>query len=828
MPFYFYQSVETKLGGYPAEFGRATGGIVNAVTKAGSNDFMAGIHVDWAPNFLRSRAADIYNSPNNQNPATNRKYDKSDSLITAIEASGPIIKDRLFVYGLLQLQNTDTLTNAPDAGVAYHRKNDDPFWGLKFDAFPIDSQHLEFTIFDTRNRETRYDLGYSLVDGKPVYGGAQSVIEYPTGGVNFVGKYTGTFTDWFSFSAAYGRVRDRSENYSIAGATDRPLYYNDSGQTIYGVADQGYYSQQTQGSLNDPHNTERKFFRADADLYFSLLGDHHIRAGYDQEKNTLNRVTIRTGAPYLYEQGYLSDAALNAQLGNAGYTLIQQTPLDGRNVVELNYFNTGGSFKAKNQAYYVEDEWKVFDRLTLNLGVRRDDFRVNKPSGLPLADLKKNYAPRLGFTFDVGPERNGTFFGSYGWYFLPIASNTAFRQGAPSYYITQHFYTAGINPQTGLPILDGLVTTDPDFQTACPFSLTPGGPTSNCQVTGDGSDIDISQAISSNLKATREDEIIVGYKHKLGLWSLGINYTRRKLDRISEDSAVDAGVIAYCNANNIVPTRLSDGAQVPCERIWTGYHQYVINNPGSDINVALLANGYDINNQQVTLSADELGYGKAKRTYDAVTFEFDRAWDGTFSLGGSYTWSKSKGNIEGFVQSDFGQTDAGITQDFDQPGFTDYAYGYLPSDHRHVIKLFGNVALDDHFNLGVNSIFQSPGRLSCYGYHPTDRFARGYGAASHYCGGEPAPRGEGLKTDWYTRIDLQLSYNMNFADRNVRLRADVFNLFNSRAVQLRNQFGDSARQIVNGQPVYVPDPTYGLPNSYQSPRYMRLGLDIQL
>src|SRR5690606_16567261 len=99
----------------------------------------------------------------------------------------------------------------------------------------------------------------------------------------------------------------------------------------------------------------------------------------------------------------------------------------------------------------------------------------------------------------------------------------------------------------------------------------------------------------------------------------------------------------------------------------------------------------------VTLSAEDLRYPRPSRKYDAVTLEFVRPWDGRWSLEGSYTWSKSRGNSEGFVQSDFEQDDSGVTQDFDQPGFTEGAFGYLPNDRRHRIKLFGAYSITDAF-----------------------------------------------------------------------------------------------------------------------------------
>jgi len=834
VPFYFYRSVETKNGGYPAEFGRATGGIVNAVSKSGSNDWTGAVHIDWSPDFLRSYSPDTltYNGTAYVRNSNN-KANKIDALTGVVELGGPIIKDRLFAYGMVQFQRTTQLVNVnPNSGTARRYKNDDPFWGVKLDAYPIDSQHLELTLFDTRNTLTRSDIPYSVVGGKDVFGTANTVTDFPGGGFNYVGKYTGRMTDWLTISAAYGRVRDRFDQISVAGAGNLPAFSNASGATVFGVPDGGFYNAQRIGSVASPYNTERKFLRGDVDVLVTLLGSHHFRAGFDQEKNTLNEVTVRNGGAYELTNGAISDAAYNALLGNGGIQYIVRAPDAVGPIVELNYFNTGGSFKAKNKAFYLQDEWKPTDRLTLNLGVRRDDFRVNKPSGLPLTDLRKNYAPRLGAEYALFNDKSGRVFGSYGWYYLPIASNTAFRQGAPSYYFRQRYRLAGVNAATGLPVLGALITDQGSYQTACPFALIPGGATTNCNVTGDGADIDLSQAISSSLKATRETEWILGYAQKYGNWRFGLSYTHRNLDRTSEDSAIDAAVNAYCAANNIKPVRVSTGVATTCDKIWTGYHQYVINNPGSAITVNLLANGYDINNKTVTFTPDQLGYPKAKRTYDAVTFTFDRRNTGVFGFGGSYTWSKSKGNIEGGVQSDFGQDDTGITQDFDQPGFVPGSYGYLPNDRRHQFKVYGDVNIGRDLVFGLNAQLYSPRPLSCIGFNPTDVFANGYGAASHYCGGKLSPRGTAQKTDWFKNVNLGVRYNIHYGDDDkqiVTLRADVNNVFNWKSVTRRYEFGDL--DIVTDPNTdlptsYIPDPDYGLVTAYQAPRFVRLGLDI--
>ena len=53
IPFEFYKEFQVKTGGYSAEFGRSTGGVINAVTKSGSNEWEYGANVYYTPDFLR-------------------------------------------------------------------------------------------------------------------------------------------------------------------------------------------------------------------------------------------------------------------------------------------------------------------------------------------------------------------------------------------------------------------------------------------------------------------------------------------------------------------------------------------------------------------------------------------------------------------------------------------------------------------------------------------------------------------------------------------------------------------------------------------------------
>tara|TARA_B100001765_G_scaffold22801_1_gene12992 strand:- start:173 stop:1090 length:918 start_codon:yes stop_codon:yes gene_type:complete len=301
-----------------------------------------------------------------------------------------------------------------------------------------------------------------------------------------------------------------------------------------------------------------------------------------------------------------------------------------------------------------------------------------------------------------------------------------------------------------------------------------------------------------------QEEYILGYAQTLegGMldgFDLGITYTSRELASTIEDVAIDAAVLAYCTQNSIAG----------CADIWTGFHQYVLTNPGSDMNVYLPEL-----ETTVDLSAADLNYPKVSRKYKAVVIALDRPFDGDWGLRASYTWSSTKGNYEGTVKSDNGQDDAGITQDFDQPGLTDGSYGYLPNHRRHLLKVFGTKALNDKMTLGMAFRIESPRKFGCIGTHPTDVFASAYGDSSWYCEGKLTPRASVFESDTIETLDALLTYRVS--DRLI-FRFDVFNIFDSDNVIDMNEYGESGG---------VTNPNYQLPTNFQSPRRIRLGMQF--
>ena len=96
--FDFIKEVQVKTGGYEAEFGQSTGGVVNVVTKSGTNN-LRGSGVRVLPARRGSRP-----TTRNSRPRTARCSSADADERRGIEVGGPIVPDRLFFFGAINPQ----------------------------------------------------------------------------------------------------------------------------------------------------------------------------------------------------------------------------------------------------------------------------------------------------------------------------------------------------------------------------------------------------------------------------------------------------------------------------------------------------------------------------------------------------------------------------------------------------------------------------------------------------------------------------------------------------------------------------------------------------
>ena len=813
VPFEFYQTLETKTGGYQAEFGRGTGGVLNGTTKSGGNEWEFGITGYWQPDSLREDSPDTYLAQNH--------FDEAESSDLIFDFGGPIIQDRLFIFGLYNWRDRDaynvgTLGTSPDPtfGVigasATRVTSDDPFYGAKVDFLVTDDHRLEFTYFSDDQTSTTDNY---LVDANGDVAGQFVSSNFQFGGESWIARYTGVWTDWLTTSLAYG-VNQYDEALTSPG--DDCAFISSTRTTD---PRRGCWGTPTsQVAFNED---QRTILRADVDIYADLFGSHHFRFGIDQEKLESSQQLDYSGTGYNYcRPGGPISVAVNCTGDRTGglWFRYQNHDATGPTRVRIRAYNNDGAWESVQNAYYMQDSWEVTDRLTLNLGLRNEGFENSNIVGEAFVDLQNQWAPRLGATYDVFGDGEAKLFGFWGRYFLPVATNTNQRLAGAEFFIQDTWTldrTGGVNDVNADGIDDA--TDEPILGT-----FVSGTNLASGEVRP------ISTQVDKELDPMFVDEFILGYEQRVfGDWTLGIKGTYRELGTAIDDVAIDAAVLDYCENDS------GDLSEAICYNVWYGFHQYVLTNPGEDMVITLAGDdltradagpgglGRTFADREVTLSAADLNYPVPERTYKALEFSLEKPFDGVWGGRFSYVWSESKGNYEGALKSDNGQTDPGLSQDFDQPGLLDNAYGFLPNHRAHTFKAFGNWQATPALNIGANLLIQSPRKFGCIGVHPTDVFASLYGAASWFCGGVATPRGESFESDWLKVLDLTFAYDLSetfeIPGDSLVLRADIFNVFDFQSAQDFNEFGDLTSPA-------DPDPNYAKPTAYQAPRTVRFSI----
>jgi len=506
------------------------------------------------------------------------------------------------------------------------------------------------------------------------------------------------------------------------------------------------------------------------------LGAHLIRGGYDLDD-------------------YESVAGTSIEGGNMWR---YSTTASGVDIVRQQFVNQGSTVEVKQRAFYVEDNWNITDTFLATVGLRWDSFENMNGDGDTYVEIKNQFGPRLGFSWDVKGDSSLKVYGNAGRYALPLTPSVAVRGASASLFTREEFNYTGVDPVTGAPTG---TTSRGTFR----------------YVNGEFGEPKTAETIASkNLDPMYQDEYILGAQMAItDHQNLGARAIFRDLKAAIDDNCDYTPILAAGEAAGLDPDLfVLPGNGFPYCRMF---------NPGED--AVFLTDFYgDGTLTETTIDGDLLS-PKARRTYKALELFWDGTWDRTF-VQASYTLGYSKGNTEGGVKSDIGQGDTNVTQDFDYKELAVDSYGYLPNDRRHAIKIFGSYAITDELSVGTNLLVQSGRPKNCLGVlYPYNGGIHPYGSSFFRCGttevggtgpSKVVPRGEAGRMPWTNQIDLSFAYSPHWAE-GLTAKMDVFNLLNKQEIVAVE---DRAEDGTTGTPAS----TYLVPRAFQTPRFFQFSL----
>ncbi|GHF77288.1 TonB-dependent receptor [Thalassotalea marina] len=797
MPFEAIGQQQVKTGGYGAEFGKSLGGVVNIVTKSGTNEFKFGASVTYQPDSFTASAKDaISHDPADDVDHRFLNYlsaDKTDILKYIVHGSGPIIEDKLFFFALIEgIQEERNEYFQNDSRLM---KNNTPKFITKLDWYITDNHILEFTgIKNDRDWDRTNYVNPERPDESTIaytgeHGDLDSKYTQNAGGYVAIAKYTGQFTDDFSLSAQWGKLRNEIFNEpGILPGAECPRVWDSRGDNPSALNYLGCWNR-NQATIRDesfgPNFDQRVGFRVDAEWF---IGDHTVRFGIDNE-------TWESGVAGTL---YTGDRKYNNYYFRY-FTAGENTVLNGERVAPGTEYvrtwdggATSGGYEVKNSAIYLEDSWQVTDNFMAYAGLRLESFENLNAEGATFIESDNNLAPRFGFSWDMDGDSTRRVYGSLGRYFIPVAANTNQRMSGVEWRDTAYWHYDGMEAGTSAPLNMG--------------------PEIGSHIKGTRNAPDSRTLAVKDLDAMHQDELILGYQQEFDeLYTVGVKAVYRKVQDGMDDYCSAGSIQQWAEDNNY---NNFDYHSVGCFML----------NPGRDIQIAL---DLENNGTATEVTIPNEGYfdlPEYKRTYKALEFTFSRAYEDGWYIDGSYTMSFSEGNMEGYVNSTLGQDDAGLTQDFDHGRFMDGTFGYLPSDRRHSLKVWGGYDLTDEIRLTANLNVTSGRPLNCNGFVPLDglnpidqsNLSR-YSGSSFYCLDENnetqlTQRGSQGRTPWTWTMDFGVNYRPDWANDKLDLQFRVTNLFNNdKPVEFleRSQAEQENR---------IQDVNFLKPTRYQAPR----------
>jgi hypothetical protein len=833
VPLEFVSQLQVKSGGFEAEFGGATGGVINVATRGGSNSYHGELLFQATSG--RWNAADRGYYQRSPVDASTAEFfvPRKDSyriLYPGFSGGGPLLRNQLF--GFVSYMPERELTRrtigyAPGDSRAYSSRRAREYAIGRIDLVPrSDLQWNAAWVWSPAKREGALPVRDSRI--KPPANDFASLGEFvPSQTFSVTGTYSPTSRVLMSLRYGYKYLNSRTNNYGLESTPY--VYYRMPSWTADNVPEAysgGAGFQTSAGSFAvDKDITARHNINADVSRVSSFFGQQHIiKAGYG-----FNRIynDISDG----YAQGrfdiFWGDAfsrgSFARERGAYGYYIWEDGPRHDSRAL------------GHNRGFYVQDTWRALPTLTINAGVRLESeylppytpeingIRVQNPVDFGWGE---KIAPRLGAAWDIGGRGRWKLSGSFGL-FYDMMKYTLAREAFGGDYWVSHVYRLDRPDVLALNLANpGLLGERITSYNNRSLPINERG-----ELRG----------IDPGLRPYTTREISISLDHALtSRLQLGVRYTRKQLLRAIED----IGVLDESESE-----------------------VYLIGNPGFGLTRAP-------GSIYAGKTPDGLEYmvPKARRDYDGLEFRLEGQIGRTHVLG-SYTLSRLYGNYAGLANSDeAGRMDPSISRSFDLPtyyfdssGRQRNVEGRLATDRPHVFKLFGWREFQNRFgasNIGLTLVAMSGSLNSTtVGYLTAPTF--------------PFGRGDLGRMPVFTQTDINFSHTFRVSERmNLRFEAVAMNALNQAAVVSRvtqiNRAGNINNQqlplnrFFSGYNVFeflqpgsgVPlNPIYGLPGSdpmdggvmyksgrsdlssafmatnpgfgaYQGPRTLRLGIRL--
>lgn len=397
------QEFQIATNRFSAELGRSGSSVINIVTRGGTNEFHGSGSLYFRDRKLQGLPATFDRTVGQEPPFDREQY--------AFALGGPIKRDKAWFFGAFEYRNQDgaILVGARDLATRSIRRGfaDAPLNDLLFttreDWSPTDVDRLSFRY----SLEREDDVAASTL-----------VRSIGSASQRQAGR-NNTHSFLVNYSRVFGPRNVNNFSFSFNSFINRTQPVTPGPQLTFPSLQDG-------ASFRVPQQTRQKRLQSN-DTFSMVRGNHTINVGGEVQRvlSDFNLGVFQQGRIELIEDFPDFDRNGDGRVDDNDllFAVTLRSAVPDRPLIIPNANNT-------YFAAFIQDDWRVRPRLTLNLGLRYEiDTDVKNISGLgnlnPLilpflqgtrSRDKNNFGPRVGFNYSTSDERT-SIHGGYGIYY---------------------------------------------------------------------------------------------------------------------------------------------------------------------------------------------------------------------------------------------------------------------------------------------------------------------------------------------------------------------------------------------------------------------------
>jgi hypothetical protein len=391
------EETQVITSGVPAEYGRFSGGVVNAITRSGGNTFSGSLRVNLTNDAWTTE------TPFEEE----RDIEHESQLTDSYEGTfgGPVLRDRIWFFLAGRLLDRSTTETFDVTGLPYTIRNENRRGEVKITVSPAASHTLIGGYLNNDSTVVQPSFPDSIDPA--------TLDELTTPNWYAFGTYRGVLGNRL---LAEARFADRRYTFQDAGGTSTAL----EASPFFALTQPGHYNA-PYFDATDPEERNNRQVTGNATYFAEGAGRHEVKVGYEWFRTQNTGGNSQSSTNFVFDADYLTGANGDPVFDGDGRMIPVFAPFDPGNpfaatsLIENWIAVRGAVLNVDHHSFFLQNRWTINRHVSANLGLRWEHVRSEATGGNVGVDTS-TVVPRLALSYDVRGDGQVVLSTTYGHY----------------------------------------------------------------------------------------------------------------------------------------------------------------------------------------------------------------------------------------------------------------------------------------------------------------------------------------------------------------------------------------------------------------------------